>query len=409
MNGTRHPPASAGWSARRERGSGFLVRLMIWLARRLGWPVGQALLYPITAYFFLFSRGARAISRRYLGRALGRPATGADVFRHFFVFACVILDRIFLLTRQLRRYEIRLIGLEHLTGAISGGTGCVLFGSHLGSFEILRVVAARDCPVPFKALMYRGHTGALTGLIERLDPGLSGDVIEVGTPDAMLRVRDCIARGEIVGILADRAPDSHKRLPARFLGEPAWFPTGPIIAAAAVAAPVVLFFAVRTGARRYELHFEPFAKRIDLAGTDRRPVLQRLVEAYAARLAAQCRAHPYNWFNFYDFWESARDGAMPAGAGAAGYAAGRAARSLERGGAVVDDRGADADAGDGAGTPRLLPRGEDDRGADAAGAGRRHAALRAAGLSREAHRDATGGGPDRRRTAADHQTAGAGR
>ena len=23
---------------------------------------------------------------------------------------------------------------------------------------------------------------------------------------------------------------------------------------------------------------------------------------YAARLEAVCRAHPYNWFNFYDFW-----------------------------------------------------------------------------------------------------------
>ena len=28
----------------------------------------------------------------------------------------------------------------------------------------------------------------------------------------------------------------------------------------------------------------------------------RWVQRYAARLEGICRAHPYNWFNFYDFW-----------------------------------------------------------------------------------------------------------
>lgn len=380
------------WSNRRERGSGAMVRLMIWLSRRLGWPVGQALLYPITAYFFLFSRGARSVSRRYLGRALGRPAGAADVFRHFFAFSCVILDRIFLLTNQLHRYDVRLVGLGNLTDATAGGTGCVLFGSHLGSFEVLRVVAARDCPVPFKALMYRAHTAALTGLIERLKPGLAADIIEVGMPDTMLRVRECVGGGEIVGILADRAPESQRRYYANFFGERAAFPTGPIIAAAALGVPVVLFFAVWTGPRRYEVHFERFADRIDLGGTRREMELQRQVERYAARLEARCRAHPYNWFNFYDFWESARDEATRQ----AGSRAARASARRRRGeGGAVDDRGTDAHAGFGVAEPCDIPRGEDDCGAEPADGRQRHAPLRAPFLSREAHADPATGGPGR--------------
>src|SRR5690348_14484343 len=74
------PPRPRGmtvsvWSAHRERGSAALVRLMVWLTLGLGWPVGRALLYPITAYFFLFSRGACRASGRFLARALNRPAT----------------------------------------------------------------------------------------------------------------------------------------------------------------------------------------------------------------------------------------------------------------------------------------------------------------------------------------------
>jgi len=369
-----------------------MVRLMIRLCRRLGWWIGYALLYPITAYFFLFSRGARGVSRRYLDRALGRPARARDVFRHFFVFSCVILDRIYLLTGELHRYHVRLVGLEDLTGAIAGGTGCVLFGSHLGSFEVLRVAAARECPVRFKALMYRAHTGALTGAIEQLNPGLSGDVIEIGRPDAMLRVRECVGRGEIVGILADRAPESHRRLFAPFFGELAAFPTGPLIAAAALGVPVVLFFAVRTGPRCYEVRFQRFAERIDLGETRRDVRLQHYVERYAARLEAQCRADPYNWFNFYDFWESARDDASRP---LATLAARDSAGPGEHRGPAMERGRADADAGFGAAEPRHVPRGEDDRGAEPAGAGQRDPRLRAAVASREAHAASATGGPGR--------------
>ena len=87
-----------------------------------------------------------------------------------------------------------------------------------------------------------------------------------------------------------------------FLGEAADFPTGPMILAAALEAPVVLFFGVRTGRRRYDVHFEPFADPVVL-GPRRAVDLAHWVGRYAARLEAQSRAHPYNWFNLYDFWK----------------------------------------------------------------------------------------------------------
>ena len=31
--------------------------------------------------------------------------------------------------------------------------------------------------------------------------------------------------------------------------------------------------------------------------------LQSWVEGYAQQLERQCRLAPYNWFNFYDFWQ----------------------------------------------------------------------------------------------------------
>ncbi len=303
----------SAWTRRKERGSDLLIRFMTWLTLRFGWHVGFVLLLPISAYFFCFSGGARGASRRFLRRALSQEPKALDVFRHIFTFACVLLDRLFFLSGRLGGFRIDVAGLDHLTSALETGRGSLLFGAHFGSFEVLRAFG-RNAPVPVKALMYRANAGAYSRLMDRLDPRLRREVIEIGAPEAMLDVRDSLRRGEIVGILCDRTACVRKTVDVPFFGQPAPFPTGPVSLAAALEAPVVLFFGIRKGARHYEVRFEPFAERLVLAAENRTASVRDWVGRYAGRLEAQCRVHPYNWFNFYDFWSSRSSPAVPADA-----------------------------------------------------------------------------------------------
>ena len=317
------PPA---WNHRAERGSASLIRLMIWLTLHLGWRTGRALLYPITGYFFLAAPVPRRASARFLGRVLGRPAGAGDVFRHLFAFAAMLLDRVFFLAGRTGGFTLTPVGGEHLTAAVQQGRGVVLLGGHLGSFEALRAFG-RTAPVPVRMLMYRANMGAFSRAMGRLDPTLAGAVIEIGPPEAMLQVREAIGRGEIVGILADRAPEraapagtdggGTRRVRVPFLGAEAGFPAGPFLLAAALGAPVLLFYGLCTGPRRYELRFEPFAGRLDLPRAGRAEALHRAVLCYADRLAERARAHPFQWFNFYDLWDAPPDARAPATASAA--------------------------------------------------------------------------------------------
>jgi predicted LPLAT superfamily acyltransferase len=298
------------WASQPERGTPRLTRAALYLALHGAGPILVAL---GTAWFLLTAPTARHASRDYLRRVLGRPARLAEIGRHFHSFACAIVDRALLLAGRNDAFRIHTTGLDTVLDALAQGRGCILLGAHLGSFEVLRTVA-QHAPVPVWALMYRRNAGALTTLLDRLAPALHDRVLEIGDTASMIQARECIERGEIVGILADRAPPDrsapgHRMVAVPFLGAPAAFPSGPFILANTLAAPVVLFHAIGTGPRTYDVAFEPFADRVTLRRTARTEDLHAVIARYAAAIERGCRAHPYQWFNFYSFWEGGHDAA----------------------------------------------------------------------------------------------------
>ena len=295
------------WSTTTERGSTCLTRAALFLALHGGRAAAPVLVALGTAWFLATSGPARAASRDYLGRALGRPPTTRDIARHFHSFGRAILDRVLLLGGRDAAFQIHTKGLETVLDILARGQGCILLGAHLGSFEVLRAIA-RQAPVPVWALMYRRNAGALTPLLDRLAPALTERVLEIGDTASMIQARECVERGEIVGILADRAPPgphlNHRMVHVPFLGHPAAFPSGPFVLAATLAAPVVLFHAVRTGPQTYDVAFQPFADQIVLRRATRADDLRAVIARYATALERGCRAHPLQWFNFFPFWDT---------------------------------------------------------------------------------------------------------
>ena len=295
--------ARPAWLAQQERGSRPLIWLIVKLTLALGRPVGRALLYPICAYVLLFSGRARRASREYLRRALLRPPGLRDLFAHYHCFARTILDRVFLLSGRHDQVDLDVAGLEVLRGAMALGRGCLLYGAHFGSFDVLRALGSTESPVAVNVLMHEGNAEKLNGVLAALNAEFPHQIIPLGRPETMLKVAEALARNEIVGLLADRIVAGDKLLRCRFLDAAAPFPEGPFILASVLRAPVVLFSAVYCGGRRYSVRFEPFAD--SQAADGRRESMQTQCQHYADWLARSCRAAPYNWFNFYDFWTHA--------------------------------------------------------------------------------------------------------
>jgi predicted LPLAT superfamily acyltransferase len=288
------------WLTKPERGNLFLVRFLTWITLRIGRPVGRLILPLICLYFMLFSRGTSASSRRYLRRALRRPAGWRDVFRHYHAFASTIHDRVYLLSGRHQYFDLQIEGASELEPFLVEKRGCILLGSHLGSFEILRAQGLFEKHLPINVIMHEGAASNLNRVLHGLCPEIRERIIPPGTSDTMLLVKERLDRGELVGILGDRLLQHEKSVTCKFLGVPTRFSEGPFLLAAVLQAPVVLCFGLYRGGRRYLIRFELLTERIT---KDRRRCagdVQQWVERYVERLEHYCRLYPYNWFNFYE-------------------------------------------------------------------------------------------------------------
>ena len=296
---------SAQWKQRPEGGG----RFAIWLIRAIACVGGRGfarlLLYPITAYFTLVRGPERRASIDYLGRALGRPATLRDGLHHVHTFAATILDRVFLLSGRIDDFDVRMEGLDGVHAALDRGRGVLLFGSHLGSFEVLRVLARKRPEYTIRVVLDKSMSPVMTQLLDELNPEIAANVIDASQdgPSIAMAIHDACNRGHMVALLVDRVREGEPSLPASFLGAPAPFPTAPWLIAAALKVPVVLGFGLYEGGNRYTLAFEPFDERVDVPRGQRATALSALIARYASRLETFARAAPYNWFNFYDFWQ----------------------------------------------------------------------------------------------------------
>jgi predicted LPLAT superfamily acyltransferase len=279
---------------------------MIWMAVSVGRPAARALLYPICVYYVIFSRHACRAIRSYLIRALGRPIGRRDLYRQFHCFASTLLDRIYLLTGQGSHFDIDIRGLDLLKDRLARGQGCILLGSHLGSFEIVRAIGLSRRDVEIKVLMHEQHTPMLRDLFRDLNPEVADSVIETGSPNTMLQVKECLDRGGVVGILADRLVNQNQATDCKFLGKLARFPAGTMWLASILKVPVILFFGLYRGGNHYEVQFELFAEEITIDRQHRDQEVQQWTQRYVDRLEYHCRLAADNWFNFYDFWEEQR-------------------------------------------------------------------------------------------------------
>ncbi|MBU1358493.1 MAG: acyl-CoA synthetase [Gammaproteobacteria bacterium] len=306
----------ADWMHAPERSNMPALRAFAWFAIWCGRPITRLILHPICLYFLLFSPGPRRQIKRYLFRAIGPKAGWSDGYRLLHAFASTVLDRIYFLRGRLDLFDVKVYGQDPVEAEATAGRGAFLLGAHFGSFEAMgacKQQSGRPEDLRLAMLMFQDNARQITAVLNAISrPETRPHVIALGRPHSMLALRDWLDGGGLAGMLCDRtlvgADDAGQQRGSSvvipFLGQPAAFNDGPFRLAALLRRKVFFMAGLYVGGARYDVRFEPladFSQRVSDPAERERRILEAL-HGYVQRLESLCRAYPYNWFNFHDFW-----------------------------------------------------------------------------------------------------------
>src|SRR5688572_7508663 len=192
------------WHERGERGNTFSLRALRFAALKLGRRAIRPLLYPLSLYFVLTSPTTRRISREYLARVLPHPPRFRDIWRHVFAFASISLDRVFLLTGK---YPFKVEG-HYGPGTLETARtrGVLLFLSHFGSFEVMRIGAVQKHALKLRIVLDLNIGRRFMQALGELNPEIAAGIIDSSNagPDLALRVREALDDNAVVGLMVDR-------------------------------------------------------------------------------------------------------------------------------------------------------------------------------------------------------------
>ena len=297
------------WGNVTEVGFAFGTWFLYFVDRFLGrWPF-RVVLAPVILFYIARHRLARSSSREYFAH-LGLPSSFGTTYRHIERFAVSLVDKAIAVSGRYPFEKLRFTGRETMLELLAKGEGGVLVTAHMGCLEVCRLAAERKQGPRLNVLVHTRHAEQFNSVLQKLSPHSQVKLLQVTefSPATAALLSQKVEAGEFVVITADRVPlsdSSGRTVSAPFLGGVAHFPVGPWVLASALKCKVILFSVLREE-ETYRVRFEKLADRVVLPRGKREEALVPYIALYAQKLEQLCRESPYDWFNFFPFWEPPR-------------------------------------------------------------------------------------------------------
>ena len=289
------------WSGKSRGGAtGYLI--FVFIIKRAGLRAAYALLSFVALYFIPFAPRATASVWRYSRKILGkgRAASVLFVYRNYLNLGISLIDKTAVSAGLGDRFLFEFDEPANVSSILSGNSGAVIIGAHFGNWEVGAPYFGKYGK-RMRVVMMDAEFQSIKKVLEeqkQLD-AFSPIPIKDDSFSHIFEIRDALEGGEYVAMQGDRLTPNGKSAEVEFMGKRALFPLGPFVLAARFGYPVIFYFAVRSGLRKYRFHFSLYepAKR---QGTVRPET--DILNSYTAYLEKTVKDSPGQWYNFYKFW-----------------------------------------------------------------------------------------------------------
>jgi len=228
----------ASWKGQ-SRGNLLGYKIFVALLKYFGLKPAYFVLRFVALYFFFFSPSSfRNIYQVYRHRLkFGFFKSILYVYRNYFVFGQVLLDKTATLAGFTTKFSFDFDGEHYLREMASSNSGCLLISAHLGNFEMAGHMLERlDAKIHIIMLdaEYQRIKSYFSSIMQK-----SFHVIAIREDNAhVYEINKVLENREILCIHGDRFLEGSKTLEVDFLGDKARFPTGPFYLAMKYNIPV---------------------------------------------------------------------------------------------------------------------------------------------------------------------------
>lgn len=274
-------------------------KIFVFTIRNLGLWFAYGLLIFVAFYYFLFSwKSTKNIYRYFRKRQCFSFAKSiVGIYRSYFVFGQTLIDRILIASGKRDKFTYEFDGIDYIIEKQKEGNGATLISGHLGNFEVSEYFF-NDLDEAFVANIVTTKSGeeGIKNYLEHLSIKSRMKFILI-REDLMhiIQLRNALSKNEFICITGDRFVEGNKLMETDFLGGKAQFPAGPFILGTRLKSPVLFVYVMKDSLTHYHL----YAREVEVHYKDEKDLLQKYIES----LTEMVKKYPYQWFNYYSFWE----------------------------------------------------------------------------------------------------------
>ncbi len=283
----------------------------------------HSLIFPVGFFYYIFSKHARIVCSIYQKQL--QEYTDHQIpkrispYKQIVSFCLCVLEKMEGWLGKFYYKELNTFDddLKTLQAQLEEGKGAILLGSHLGNIELMRSLSTFGENGVSKnysiiTIMELKATSQFNQTLKEINPNVNFQVISPSDfgPETIIQLEEQIANGGLVVIAGDRtSPNARNRnLKKMFLGKEASFPYGTFLIPALLKAPVYYVFGMRTRSATlksvYNLYVEKSAVSFEnVQRAEREKRIDELCQEFVLKLEKYCKMYPYQWYNFFNFWD----------------------------------------------------------------------------------------------------------
>ncbi|MGY8934183.1 MAG: LpxL/LpxP family acyltransferase [Flavobacteriales bacterium] len=282
----------------KSKGAVLGYKIFIFFIQKLGIRAAYVLLYLVALYYFLFSIKGRNASFYYFHKRLGytKLKSFISVYISYYNFGKTIIDK-FAISSGLRdKFTFEFDGEHHINEIVKEKKGGILISAHVGNFEISQYCfTLLDQHSEINLVTTDNEHSAIKDYLDSVS--LKSSIKFIIIKDDMshiFNINNALRNNELVCFTGDRYFEGSKILKEELLGKETNFPAGVFMLASRLKVPVIFLYIMKEP----KLHYHFYAEKANFKNRE----AQGLLNQYTQSMERKLKKYPYQWFNYYDFW-----------------------------------------------------------------------------------------------------------